>query len=311
MKTSAQKLDDALRLWATPELRNEWWPRHQKDGFPAVRILRRVPIGRCCRTPWRPQCGRGEGIAQGLKPFWDAGHRQPASNGAGNGSTMSASGGHPRAVVWSRTNAPPKKPRVAHAGWRVTLTPPPNLLFSQRAPALAVVVEGFPRSLLRRGIGGPPSSPRGITLGRLAGVHWAVRQPEPLSPPVARFEGGRSPSPAPMYYRWREAWLPEHLALRRTASDCPHASPGSRSARRQFRDSVQVEGSAVPETEIGAGGVSGCSGMPGSEKVQPARQSSRIQGGQDTVEGHGGFSAPVEKVDFNGSRKTRPPTAAK
>ena len=42
--------------------------------------------------------------------------------------------------------------------------------------------------------------------------------------------------------------------------------------------SPQAAGPAVPEREIGPGGVSGCSGMPGSEKVQPARQSSRIQG---------------------------------
>ena len=42
--------------------------------------------------------------------------------------------------------------------------------------------------------------------------------------------------------------------------------------------SPQAAGPAVPEREIGPGGVSGCSAMPGSEKVQPARQSSRIQG---------------------------------
>ena len=48
--------------------------------------------------------------------------------------------------------------------------------------------------------------------------------------------------------------------------------------------SPQAAGPAVPERGIGPGGVSGCSGMPESEKVQPARQSSRIQGGQDTVE---------------------------
>ena len=50
--------------------------------------------------------------------------------------------------------------------------------------------------------------------------------------------------------------------------------------------SPQAAGPAVPEREIGPGGVSGCSAMPGSEKVQPARQSSRIQGGQDTLERH-------------------------
>ena len=50
--------------------------------------------------------------------------------------------------------------------------------------------------------------------------------------------------------------------------------------------SPQTAGPAVPEREIGSGDVSGCSAMPGSEKVQPARQSSRIQGGQDTIERH-------------------------
>ena len=36
--------------------------------------------------------------------------------------------------------------------------------------------------------------------------------------------------------------------------------------------------------------------MPGSEKVQPARQSSRIQGGQDSVERHGGLDVVMEKI---------------
>ena len=36
--------------------------------------------------------------------------------------------------------------------------------------------------------------------------------------------------------------------------------------------------------------------MPRSEKVQPARQSWRIQGGQDTVECHGSFDVVTEKV---------------
>ena len=42
--------------------------------------------------------------------------------------------------------------------------------------------------------------------------------------------------------------------------------------------SPQAAKPAISEREIGVGGVSGCSGMPESEKVQPARQSSRIQG---------------------------------
>ena len=41
-------------------------------------------------------------------------------------------------------------------------------------------------------------------------------------------------------------------------------------------DSPQAAGPAVPERDIGAGGVPGCSGMPGSWKSQPARQRSRI-----------------------------------
>ena len=44
------------------------------------------------------------------------------------------------------------------------------------------------------------------------------------------------------------------------------------------------------------GGVSGCSAMPGSEKVQLARQSSQIQGGQDTIERHGGLDGALRKI---------------
>ena len=36
--------------------------------------------------------------------------------------------------------------------------------------------------------------------------------------------------------------------------------------------------------------------MPGSEKVQPARQSWRIQGGQDTIERHAGLDVVMEKI---------------
>ena len=61
--------------------------------------------------------------------------------------------------------------------------------------------------------------------------------------------------------------------------------------------SPQAAGPAVSERENGAGGDSGCSGMPGSEKTQPARQSSRIQGGQDTVERHDGLSVVMVKID--------------
>ena len=68
--------------------------------------------------------------------------------------------------------------------------------------------------------------------------------------------------------------------------------------------SPQAARPAVSERGIGAGGVSGCSGMPGSEKVQPARQSSRIQGGQDTVERHAGLDPLMEKI--NQSEPERP-----
>jgi len=57
----------------------------------------------------------------------------------------------------------------------------------------------------------------------------------------------------------------------------------------------QAAGPAVPETEIGARVVPGCSGMPGVWKSQPARQSSRIPG-QDAVERPGGLDAVMEKV---------------
>ena len=59
--------------------------------------------------------------------------------------------------------------------------------------------------------------------------------------------------------------------------------------------SPQAARPAVSEREIGPGGVSGCSAMPESEKVQPARLSSRIQGGQDTVERDDGLSVVMEK----------------
>ena len=73
--------------------------------------------------------------------------------------------------------------------------------------------------------------------------------------------------------------------------------------------SPQAAGPAVPEREIGPGGVSGCSAMPESEKVQPARQCSRIQG----AGGHRPNATPASMSSWrrssNGSRKTRPRTA--
>ena len=61
--------------------------------------------------------------------------------------------------------------------------------------------------------------------------------------------------------------------------------------------SPQTAGPAVSERGIGPGGVSECCAMPESEKVQPARQSWRFQGGQDTIERHGGLDVVMEKID--------------
>ena len=59
----------------------------------------------------------------------------------------------------------------------------------------------------------------------------------------------------------------------------------------------QAAGPAVPEREIGAGRVSGCSGMPGAWKSQPAPGRARGIRGQDTVERHGGLDPVMEKID--------------
>ena len=70
-----------------------------------------------------------------------------------------------------------------------------------------------------------------------------------------------------------DPWREGHPALPRSGRiNRPIRFPHRR------RDLRSLRGKAVQEA------FSGCSGMPGSEKVQPARQSSRIQGGQDTVE---------------------------
>ena len=58
---------------------------------------------------------------------------------------------------------------------------------------------------------------------------------------------------------------------------------------------VQVEGPAVPETEIGAGGVPGCSGMPGAG-IGSLPGKARGFRGQDILEHHGGFDVVMEKV---------------
>ena len=59
-----------------------------------------------------------------------------------------------------------------------------------------------------------------------------------------------------------------------TGPDCDHGT----AERADHSGFPTGGGPAVPEREIGPGGVSGCSAMPESEKVQPARQSSWIQG---------------------------------
>ncbi len=123
---------------------------------------------------------------------------------------------------------------------------------------------------------GAPRQPQCITLGRLAPRHYAVRR-RPRCPRLVQVEG-----------RLAETELRTRLRAAR--------SSGSLSGPA-IPDSPQAARPAVSERGIGAGGVSGCSGMPGSEKVQPARQSWRIQGGQDTVERHDGLNVVMEKID--------------
>ena len=60
-------------------------------------------------------------------------------------------------------------------------------------------------------------------------------------------------------------------------------------------DSPQAAGPAVPESDIGAGGVPGCSGMPGAWKWQRAVKLAD-SGGSVTVERHGGFDVVMEKI---------------
>ena len=60
--------------------------------------------------------------------------------------------------------------------------------------------------------------------------------------------------------------------------------------------SPQAAGPAVSERKIGAGGVPGCSAMPGAWKSQPAPGKARGFRVQDTVEHHGGLDVVVEKI---------------
>ena len=59
--------------------------------------------------------------------------------------------------------------------------------------------------------------------------------------------------------------------------------------------SPQAAGPAVPETEIGAGGVPGCSGMPGPGNPSLPRKARGFRG-QDTIERHGGFDVVMEEI---------------
>ena len=116
---------------------------------------------------------------------------------------------------------------------------------------------------------GAPRQPQCITLGRLAPPALsAVRAPAPRLP-ASHGAAARRARGVQVEGRLAETEL----------RPCPRAlrSSGSLSGPT-IPVSPQAAGPAVPERENGAGGVSGCSGMPGSEKVQPARQSSRIQG---------------------------------
>ena len=94
-------------------------------------------------------------------------------------------------------------------------------------------------------------------------------------PPGRGFEGAGAPRQPQCITLGRLA--PRHYAVRRRPR-CPRLARPSGAPH----ESGAVEGPAVSETEIGAGGVPGCSGMPGAWKSQPARQSSRIPGA-----GHG------------------------
>ena len=140
------------------------------------------------------------------------------------------------------------------------------------------MMEGPGESSHRSGVrrGGAPRQRQCITLGRLAPRHYAVRRRP------------RCPRPVQVERRLAETELrPRPRAARSSGSLSGPEIPVSPQGGRP----------AVSERGIGAGGVSGCSAMPGSEKVQPARPSSRIQGGQDTFERHDGLSVVMEKID--------------
>jgi len=110
----------------------------------------------------------------------------------------------------------------------------------------------------------------------------------------------------------RGRWTLRPLLGRNGGQACKRSSPrldrtiaSGRLAPTEWRSlsepaipvSPQAAGPAVPETEIGAGGVPGCSGMPGAWKSQPVPGKARGFRGQDTVERHDGLGVVMEKID--------------
>ena len=128
----------------------------------------------------------------------------------------------------------------------------------------------------------PLASPKCMTLGRLAPRHCAVRR-RPRCPRLARRAAREG-------CRWRDGW---------PRPNCDHApKPHGRAVRcrgRPFRiphrrrDLRSLRGESVQDAFRG--------GLHArDENVQPARQSWRIQGGQDTIERHAGRDAVMEKT---------------
>ena len=167
----------------------------------------------------------------------------------------------------------------------------PSPLWSKASPKrrIAPVMGGPGESSPRSGFegAGAPRQPQCITLGRLAPRHLAVRRRRRTSPPrTARRRAVRGG--VQVEGRLAETELrPRPRGLRSSGSLSGPTIPVS----------PQAAGPAVPEREIGAGGVPGCSGMPGAWKLQPAPGKARGFRGQDTVERHDGLSVVMEKID--------------
>ena len=237
------------------------------------------------RTRRRPRCRHGRRSSNGS--------RKTRPRTAAKGSTISASGGHARAVIWVATLQKGGGAWRWRTRWRVPSTTP--TLHSQRAkpsPSWSGLCPGIRigRGLARiarllwgkarwgAGIACPPLA------RRVVAPHGEGEEVEGATPrflALVRHRGGGGghakihhlPSPFRGRSLHSDPWREGHRALPRSGRiNRPVRFPHRR------RDLRSLRGESVP------GGVSGCSAMPGSEKVQPARQSSRIQGGQDTVE---------------------------